>query len=122
MNEIKTAIITLSDHNIEWEVYLVPQGSEGLLTGEKTNWGTTHFKSKKIYVDNSLNNKDIYEVLVHELTHAILFETQIKKVKKFNEEDVCEMMGMYGKVIIDLAEDVLGQWSLDDSGGSDVQV
>lgn len=122
MNETKTAIITLSDHNIEWEVYLVPQGSEGLLTGEKLNWGTTHFKSKKIYVDNSLNDKDIYEVLVHELTHAILFETQIKEVKKFNEEDVCEMMGMYGKIIIDLAEDVLGQWSLDDSGGSDVQV
>jgi hypothetical protein len=120
MSKTKVATIKLSEHNVEWEAYLVPQASDGLLTDGKVNWGTTHFKSKKIYVDNSLDDEDIYEVLVHELTHAVLFETQVKEVKKYNEEDVCEMMGMYGKIIIDLAEEVLKQWYLDSPGGTDV--
>ena len=95
----------------EWTVELVPRGDKRLILDGNPNWGMTYYRTRDIYIDEELDEDALDEVLLHELTHAMLFETQIKPTRKFDEEDVCETVGMYGRRIIELADKVHKKWS-----------
>lgn len=97
-------IVYLPIRNSDWRINLVDPDSQGLRTDDSQNWGMTHYMTKDIYINNELHKDDIDEVLIHELTHAVLSETQIKESHKYSEEDVCDLMGKYARVIIDLAD------------------
>lgn len=101
-----TTTVYLPPRNSDWRVSLVDPDSLGLQTSNGQNWGTTQYVTKDIYINNELHENDIDEVLIHELTHALLSETQIKDAHKYSEEDVCELMGMYARIIVDLADKV----------------
>ena len=90
----------------EWTVELVPRRDKRLILDGNPNWGMTYYRTRDIYIDEELDEDALDEVLLHELTHAMLFETQIKPTRKFDEEDVCETVGMYGRRIIGLADKV----------------
>ncbi len=69
----------------------------------------TYFKAKEIYIDEELPDDRKAETLRHELTHAVIFETQFVTRKKYSEEDVCDLLGMYGEIINSLAGEVIGR-------------
>lgn len=92
-----------------WTVYEVPPTDPNLKTGDSSNWGLTYFKDKDIYIDGDLKPEHKIEVLRHEITHAVIFETQFTEVKKYTEEDVCDLVGTYGKIICELADKVMNE-------------
>lgn len=101
---MKSTTVYLPTRSSDWQVNLVDPDSPGLRTDGSQNWGTTRYITKDIFINNELHENDIDEVLIHELTHALLSETQIKDSHKYSEEDVCELMGMYARVVVDLAD------------------
>lgn len=107
-----TTTVYLPTRNADWRINLVDPDSPGLQTSNGQNWGTTQYVTKDIYINNELHESDIDEVLIHELTHALLSETQIKDAHKYSEEDVCELMGMYARVVVDLADKARAGWGL----------
>lgn len=90
----------------KWKVYEVPTDDPKLLFKETPAWGLTYYRSKSIYIDKELTKDQKIEVIRHEITHAVIFETQFAEHKKYNEEDLCELVAHYGQIICDLANKV----------------
>lgn len=90
-----------------WKIYEVPSTDPNLLLNGAESWGLTYFKSKTIYIDQGLKPEHKIEVLRHEITHAVIFETQFVSANKYTEEDVCDLMGTYGEIICRLAEEAM---------------
>ena len=90
----------------KWTVYEVPANDPKLSYKGSPAWGLTYYKIKSIYIDKELAKDHKLEVIRHELTHAVIFETQLSEHKKYNEEDMCELVARYGKIIVELAEKV----------------
>ena len=91
----------------EWTVYEVPSTDSNLKIEGVANWGLAYFKRKSIYIDEELKPEHKIEVLRHEITHAVIFETQFVETKKYTEEDVCDLIGTYGEIICELANEAL---------------
>ena len=83
--------------NIEWEVNVAPFGDHMLCVDGVQCRGSTHFETRRIYLSSELSGKDLFIVLVHELTHALIYDTQIERKESYNEENVCDLMSMYAK-------------------------
>ena len=65
--------------------------------------GITYFPSRKIYVRDDMGDEELLHVIVHEITHAYLYElgqsqNQLKK-HQFDEEFICELMAIHGASI-----------------------
>lgn len=61
--------------------------------------GSIVYKSRTIYIDSSVNKTSMKRILAHELTHAVLYDTQMCLKEEYNEEDMCEFCGLYATVI-----------------------
>lgn len=94
----------------EWVIRLVSSDDAKLIVDGEKSWGATYFKSRIIYIDQSLDCTTRGEVLRHEITHAVIYETQFTQKHKYSEEDICDFVGMYGTIIHKLAHDVFEQW------------
>lgn len=95
----------------KWKVCEVPTDSEKLLwKNAAPAWGMTWYREKSIYIDKELPKDQKIDTIRHELTHAVIFETQFAHNKKYNEEDLCDLMGIYGKIINDLADKVYNKF------------
>ena len=91
----------------KWTVYEVSTDSEKLIWKSSTPaWGMTWYREKAIYIDKSLPKDRKIETIRHEITHAVIFETQFTHNKKYNEEDMCDLVGIYGKTISELTDKV----------------
>jgi len=91
----------------EWDINEVVTNDSMLLVDGDRKAGTAHFFHQKIFVDNSLSRDSFYRILCHELAHAFLFETQVKDIDTFDEEDVCNFTGMFAKEIISIANEYM---------------
>ena len=76
----------------------ITDDAEKLLVNNKKCGGSIVYKERTIYIDSSLTN-DFQRVLLHELTHAVLYETQLQLSNSYTEEDMCEFVGKYGGLI-----------------------
>lgn len=90
-----------------WTIeFLVPEDDRLKLKGSDCAgicW-TTH---KKIYIDKTLTEKTMRNVIRHELTHAYIYDTQCYQPTKFDQEFLAEFVGIYGEMIILLTDRIL---------------
>jgi len=91
-------------NNMNWEIKEVESSHSMLLVSGAVGQGTSHFLHKEIYLDKDLKLEHKQQVLRHELTHAFMCETQISKKDTFDEEELCEFVGLYGQCICEIVE------------------
>lgn len=90
-------------NNQSWEIKEVPEDSGKLFVQGSFHQGSTHFDTQTLYLLDSLTKDRKREVLMHELTHCILYATQVYYQKdSFSEEEVCELMALYGAKAADI--------------------
>ena len=65
------------------------------------------YKDRTIYIDSRISIESEEHCLIHELTHAVIYETQIMPISQYNEEHLCELMALYGKFIITLSNKII---------------
>jgi hypothetical protein len=77
--------------------------------------GRTMYAIKKVYIRNDLTRTDKKRVLLHELCHVFISETQCivsgdDSTKFYSEENLCDFVGMYlceiNKIFCDYFENV----------------
>jgi len=58
--------------------------------------GCTYFDVKQIYINKQLYDRQKIETFIHELTHAILYESQLDTGKDtYTEEELCRFNERY---------------------------
>jgi len=95
----------------KWTVREVSSDDPKLTYRGKQSWGMTYFKTKEIYIDEEMSPDRKIEVIRHELTHAVIFDTQFAETKKYTQEDLCDLMGIYGKIICEIADKIMKKLS-----------
>lgn len=62
-----------------------------------------------ISISPNLQDDKLFRVLMHEITHAIIAETPLYGRKRFNEEEICNIVGFH---FIDMLKDnpILVDW------------
>jgi hypothetical protein len=86
-----------------YEIHVVKQKSIQLSEGQSI--GTCSYIDKAIYISDSLGQETLH-VLIHEITHAYIYEYGIREHSKgatWNEEDLCVFFEHYGFQIINEA-------------------
>ena len=61
----------------------------------KENYGETDEATNTISIDGQLQEDKIARVLMHEVTHAILNETPWSLRKRFELEELCDIVGYF---------------------------
>ena len=89
-----------------WGIELT-DNKEELTVKDELCKGCIHYSERKIYLDKNLSLPDLYIVMRHELTHAVLYETQIELKESYTEEDMCEFVGKYGKLISSKVDEII---------------
>lgn len=69
--------------------------------------GLTMYFEDAIYIVNDLSRSEILRVLRHELTHAVIHETQLTEGACYDEEAVCELMARFAPLVCELADEVM---------------
>ena len=99
--------ISLGKEKSPWTIREVAGLDSALLVKDMRCRGTTHYYSREIFIDKDMSFYDKKQTLIHELTHATLYDTQIESKESYSEEDICEFMGIYGESILKIAENYL---------------
>lgn len=87
----------------KWKMYYQPTA------GAENVGGMACFPSREIYIRDDLKDEELLHALIHELTHAWMFEmgqgqNQLLK-HHFDEEFICELMAIHGQSIVESAID-----------------
>lgn len=96
--------LTLTPGNT-WRVLEVPGSDSMLLVGDTRCRGTTHYYHQSIYLDEGMLPNDKRRTLMHELSHAFLYLTQLNSKDNYTEEELCEFVSIYGDYIHKLADE-----------------
>ena len=72
-------------------------------------FGETNVYNKEILILDSLYPTDTFSTIVHELTHAFIFEYGFNDIM-FDEEDLCAFMGAYIGQIFEFANRILDNY------------
>ena len=107
MNICTTAKSYVTPTGRVWKIEFVPPDSDNLIAHDRRCIGTTNYKSHTIYLSNTLVGAELYSTLCHEMSHACLYDTQIKQEETYDEEYLCDFMGMYGDHIITTAHHII---------------
>lgn len=108
MNKIKTVYLpTLRDRDKAWDIYEVPGTDANLYVDGKQCRGVTRYFNREICINKDLLPCDKRQVLIHELTHAFIYDTQIETRDDYTEEHLCDFMAMYADDIIAAVDLVL---------------
>lgn len=95
-----------------WTISIVDSHDSNLVCEGDVSRGCTWPGKHAIYLSNELDERTFRRVLTHELTHAFLFATQIEEFETFNEEQVCELVAIWGPEIIKTTNMLLN-WGLE---------
>ncbi len=77
-----------------------------LKSGERA-LGLTMYFEDTIYIANDLSAPETLRVLRHEITHALIHETQLAESARYDEEAVCELMARFAPLVSELADEVM---------------
>ena len=100
---MKNTIKILDDF---WDIRQVKSSDAHLIVEGTTRIGATWPLQHEIYVLEDLGYSATRNVLRHELCHAYIAATQVDPDYEWNEEAVCEMMAIYGPLIVRTAEEI----------------
>lgn len=92
-------------NGMEWSTIHVASNHNLLRASDgQLHFGCCHFPKRLIAFDDTMDEQMLSYIARHELTHAHIFETQIKDSESYTEEDVCEVLAKFGCEIVVLAE------------------
>lgn len=95
-------------NNNLWDLKFVGAGNKDLRRSDGTyTFGVTDNSVKTVYIMRGMSAEMTERVLCHELCHVICFEHGIS-LPIMEEEWLCNFMADYGKEIIYLLDDLLG--------------
>lgn len=89
-----------------WDVKVVSPHDTSLCVDGSYCRGACWCDRLTIAISNELNEKTLRRVIAHELTHALLWSSQVQIPEQFTEEQVCDFMAIYGAFIATFTEDV----------------
>lgn len=89
-------------HNRTWRVTQEGNGDNVFNDGEKSRLGLCSMLDRRIYLLDSQGNENMRDTLVHELTHAMIYEYALPQ--EMGEEQVCDFMATYADDIISIAD------------------
>lgn len=69
--------------------------------------GRTLYKLGEIRLLKHLDKDLLYSIIIHELTHAYLFEYGMSR-ETYSQENMCDFFGAYGTEIIENACKIIG--------------
>lgn len=69
---------------------------------DEDSWGVTDAGSNKISIRHRLQEDKLVRVLMHEITHAIIEESPLTNRKRFDLEEVCDIVGFH---VVDVLRD-----------------
>jgi len=76
-----------------WKINFVDEFCPALHLNDALCYGTCIENFKSIYISNKCPKENITEILIHELSHAILDETQLNRSKEsYTNEEVAVFM------------------------------
>lgn len=62
---------------------------------ETDSYGLTDSSINTIYLRNNLPEDKMIRVFMHEVTHAVIHETPLSTRKRFDVEEVCDIVGFH---------------------------
>lgn len=69
---------------------------------EEDSYGLTDAATNRISIRHRLPEDKLVRVLMHEVTHAVIFESLLAHRKRFDVEEVCDLVGYH---IVDVLKD-----------------
>jgi hypothetical protein len=81
---------------------------------EEDSYGVTYSDSNRISMRHNLTEDKMIHVLMHEVTHAVIHESMLSLRKRFDVEEVCDLVGYH---IVDTLKDnpALREWLFKDN-------
>mgnify|MGYP003352799553 CR=1 FL=1 len=76
---------------------------------EEDSYGITDSGANRISIRHRLQEDKLVRVLMHEVTHAVIHESLLAQRKRFDVEEVCDLVGYH---IVDVLKDnpALVEW------------
>ena len=93
-----------------WGIQQVESDSPNLLIGTDKCFGVCDNYNKIIYIDETLETNAKKRTLKHELTHAFITTYLLERKDNYTEEDLCELVSIYGEDIIKLYNKIIRAW------------
>jgi len=80
---------------------------------DEDSYGVTVSENNRISMRHNLPEDKMVHVLMHEVTHAIIHESMLSMRKRFDVEEVCDLVGYH---IVDVLKDnpALREWLFND--------
>ena len=81
---------------------------------DEDSYGVTVSESNRISMRHNLPEDKMIHVLMHEVTHAVIHESMLSLRKRFDVEEVCDLVGYH---IVDTLKDnpALREWLFKDN-------
>ncbi|MFI3214404.1 MAG: hypothetical protein R3Y24_13840 [Eubacteriales bacterium] len=89
----------------EYEILEEESPTLALMDSSGTRVGLCDYFDKKIWIKKDINEQEKKKTLLHELTHAFLYETQLSAKEKYSLEEVCECVGRFGMKMFEIVEE-----------------
>jgi hypothetical protein len=80
---------------------------------DEDSYGVTVSENNRISMRHNLPEDKMIHVLMHEVTHAVIHESMLSMRKRFDVEEVCDLVGYH---IVDVLKDnlALREWLFND--------
>jgi hypothetical protein len=80
---------------------------------DEDSYGVTVSENNRISMRHNLPEDKMIHVLMHEVTHAVIHESMLSLRKRFDVEEVCDLVGYH---IVDVLKDnqALRDWLFND--------
>ena len=99
---IKGVVMKTDIFGMSYSVSLVDGISPYLRKGDEMLAGVIYYDVKNIYINKQISYGQQVETFVHELTHAILYESQLDVTKdSYTEEELCRFTERFLPLIND---------------------
>ena len=83
-----------------WSIIEVDEKDDRLKVDDKECWGTCKYDCQHIYLCKQAMLGKKKQTLIHELSHAFVYEYLLKIQESYDNEDLCEFVAKYGERIV----------------------
>lgn len=90
---------------VMWTIKFSNNFYNQLIVSESACYGVCKHSERTIYINRELPKDRMLRTVRHEIAHAFLHDTQISGKESFDEEALCEFVGIYGDIICEIAFD-----------------
>lgn len=104
---MKKLIKSVNVFDRAWEIYLAKPHDPELFVNGETVQGACWCGHSKIFLSDELDEPSLRRTLIHELTHAVLYMSQLEVSETFTEEQICNFVAIYGKMVVNTADYIL---------------